>query len=166
MKGLLSRQTFASYFSYKRALYQRYEAYITDILTYTESEIDHEDLKNCTKTLERSKAFDKLELFMDGIKEDFDIHYLYILTLVDESHIMSVISAENYYDRYIDTEGNLYLGWISDDEYDEGDVAPLSQALNTDGITFFEQDTCVEDVFKRADKEMYKCKEEMHAVRE
>ena len=131
----------ASYFSYKRALYQRYEAYITDILTYTESEIDHEDLKNCTKTLERSKSYDKLELFMDGIKEDFDIHYLYILTLVDESHIMSVISAENYYDRYIDTEGNLYLGWISDDEYDEGDVAPLSQALNTDGITFFEQDT-------------------------
>ncbi|MCR5788381.1 MAG: hypothetical protein K6G83_00685 [Lachnospiraceae bacterium] len=52
----------ASYLSYKSALYQRYEAYITDILTYTESEIDHEDLKNCIETLERSESFDKLEL--------------------------------------------------------------------------------------------------------
>ncbi|MCR5788382.1 MAG: GGDEF domain-containing protein [Lachnospiraceae bacterium] len=78
---------------------------------------------------------------MDGIKEDFDIHYLYILTLVDESHIMSVISAENYYDRYVDTEGNLYLGWISDDEYDEEDIAPLRRAMEEEGITFFEQDT-------------------------
>ena len=131
----------ASYASYKSALYQRYEAYITDILTYTESEIDHEDLKDCIETLERSKAFDALELFMDGIKEDFDIHYLYILTIVDESHMMSVISAENYYDRYVDTEGNLYLGWLSDDEYDEEDIAPLSRSMDEEGVTFFEQDT-------------------------
>ena len=131
----------ASYLSYTNALYKRYEAYITDILTYTESEIDHKDLKNCIETLQRSEAYDELELFMDGIKEDFGIHYLYILTIVDKSHMMSVISAENYYDRYVDTEGNLYLGWVSDDEYDEEAIAPLSRAMNEEGVTFFEQDT-------------------------
>ena len=135
-----------SYFSLKSVLYQQFERYISDIITYVDSRIDDEDLKKCVDTLERSEKFDELELFMDNIKENFSIHYLYILKPLmsedgSEAHIMSVISAENYYDRYVDTEGNLYLGWVSDDEYSVETVKKLFEVMNSDSICFFENAT-------------------------
>ena len=134
----------ASYINYQNALYQRYEDYISDILHYVDRNIDDDDLANCVQTLERSEKYDELEKFMDGIKEDFDIHYLYILTPVHKdgsSKIMSIVSAEKYYDRYIDTEGNLYLGWISDDEYDEKTVNKLFDYMQKKEIVFYEEKT-------------------------
>ena len=133
-----------SFFNYRRALYQRYEAYITDILHYVDRQIDDDDLARCAATLERSEKFDALEKFMDSIKEDFDIHYLYILTPIRKNgvgKIMSIISAENYYDRYVSTEGNLYLGWISDDEYDEATVEELFAIMQRKDIVFYEEAT-------------------------
>lgn len=133
-----------NHFNYRRSLYKRYQAYITDILTYVDRHIDGSDLQECATTLERSQKFDELEKFMDRIKEDFDIHYLYILVPIRKdgsAKIMSVISAENYYDRYINTEGNLYLGWISDDEYSEEDVEKLFEIMKQKDIVFFEEKT-------------------------
>jgi diguanylate cyclase (GGDEF)-like protein len=54
---------------------------------------------------------------------------------------MSVFSAERYYDRHIDTEGNLYLGWISDDEFDSETAAKFMDIMNGDGISYFEEKT-------------------------
>ena len=135
---------FTSFFTYRSSLYQRYESYITDILKYVDRHIDDDDLSNCVKTLERSEKFDELEKFMDGIKEDLNIHYLYIIVPVHKDgrgRIMSIISAESYYDRYIDTEGNLYLGWISDDEYDEKTVKHLFDYMLMKDIVFYEERT-------------------------
>ena len=133
-----------SFFSYRSSLYKRYEAYISDILKYVDRHIDDDDLANCVKTLERSEKFDELEKFMDGIKEDMYVHYLYIIVPIHKDgrgRIMSVISAENYQDRYIDTEGNLYLGWISDDEYDEKTVKNLFDYMQRKDIVFREETT-------------------------
>ena len=133
-----------SFFSYRSSLYKRYQAYISDILKYVDRHIDDDDLANCVKTLERSEKFDELEKFMDGIKEDMNVHYLYIIVPIHKDgrgRIMSVISAENYQDRYIDTEGNLYLGWISDDEYDEKTVKNLFDYMQREDIVFREETT-------------------------
>ena len=133
-----------SYFSYKSALYRRYESTISDILHYVDNHIDDDDLKNCIETGERSKKYDELELFMDAIKENFDIHYLYAITPLntnEKANIMSVISAESYYDRYIDTEGNLYLGWISDDEFSAKTAQDFFDIMNSKDIVFFEEKT-------------------------
>lgn len=133
-----------SYLNYRRSLYQRFESYIHDILKYVERHIDDDDLMECSHTLVRSKKFDELEKFMDEIKEDFDIHYLYILKplIQDEKYcIMSIISAENYYDRYVNTEGNLYLGWISDDEYDKETVEKLFSIMKQNKIVYYEEAT-------------------------
>ena len=130
--------------TYKNALYQRYQSYISDILNYVDRHIDDDDLSECILTLNRSEKFDELELFMDGIKEDFSIHYLYIikpLAVRDTQNVMSVISAENHYDRYIDTEGNLYLGWISDDEFDTDTVVKFFKIMESKEIAFFEEKT-------------------------
>lgn len=133
-----------NHFNYRRVLYQGHESYMTDILRYVNRHIDPSDLKACVETLERSEKFDELEKFMDGVKEDFNVHYLYILKPVvhnGSKRIMSVISAENYYDRYVNTEGNLYLGWISDDEYSEDDVDELFETMKQIQIVFCEEVT-------------------------
>jgi len=135
---------FGSHITYKKALYQRYEAYITDILDYVDRHIDDTDLVHCIETLERSEKYDELLNFMDAIKEDFDIHYLYIikpLNINPTGNCMSVISAENYYDRYIDTEGNLYLGWISDDEFGVENVKLFFSIMEKKNPVFFEEAT-------------------------
>ncbi|MCR4589899.1 MAG: hypothetical protein K5668_03690 [Lachnospiraceae bacterium] len=135
-----------SFFSLKAALYGEYEEYLSDIIHYVDRHIDDDDLKTCVDTLNRSEKFDELELFMDGIKEDFSVHFLYILKPLrnedkTESHIMSVISAEDYHNRYEDTSGNLYLGWVSDDEYDAATVDKLFRTMEKDDICFFESPT-------------------------
>ena len=134
----------SSFFNYRRSLYRRYQSYITDIINYVDRHIDSEDLSECSQTLIRSEKYDELEQFMDAIKEDFSIHYLYIIKpLVKDGKycFMSIVSAENYYDRYVDTEGNLFLGWISDDEYDEETVKKLFTIMQQRDIVFYEEKT-------------------------
>lgn len=133
-----------SHLNYQYSLYEGYKSYIKDILHYVDTAIDAEDLKKCIETGERSPKYDALEKFMDGIKEDFSIHYLYIIKPLNTNptaNVMSVVSAENYYDRYIDTEGNLYLGWISDDEFDEETVKVYFSIMEKREPVFFEEKT-------------------------
>ncbi len=134
----------SSHLNYKRSLYEGYNSYIIDILNYVETSINAEDLKKCIETTNRSSKYNELEKFMDGIKEDFNIHYLYILKPLNTNptgNVMSVLSAENYYDRYVDTEGNLYLGWISDDEFDQKTVEKYFSIMEKREPVFFEEKT-------------------------
>lgn len=133
-----------SYFNYRSSLYQRYEIFIKNILIYVDGNIDDDDLAECIRTTKRSEKYDELEKFMDSVLEDFDIHYLYIITPVHKNGVpkmMCVVSAERYHDRYIDTEGNLYLGWISDDEYDEKTVNQFFDFMQNKEVSFFEEKT-------------------------
>lgn len=130
---------------YRNYVYDDYRGYITDILNYTRDHIDGDDLQRCIETGVESPTYKKTLLFMDDLMEHFsDIHYLYaILPLnTDETgNMMSVLSAERYYDRYVDTEGNLYLGWISDDEFDSETAAQMFEIMKGEGIVFFEEKT-------------------------
>lgn len=130
---------------YRRYVFADYQDYIRDILDYTMTEIDGDDLRVCIETGERSETFDKTLLFMDHIMDHFhDVHYFYAVLPLNTNptgNVMSVLSAERYQDRYIDTEGNLYLGWISDDEYDSETAAQLFDIMHGDEIVFFEEKT-------------------------
>lgn len=130
---------------HKRFVYNDYQQYISDILHYTMSHIDADDLKNCIETGEESDTYRETLLFMDDLIDHYqDIHYFYAvrpLNTENTGNVMSVLSAERYYDRYVDTEGNLYLGWISDDEYDSETTAQLFEIMKGDSIVFFEETT-------------------------
>ena len=130
---------------YENYVYADYRNYISGILDYTMSHIDGDDLKVCIDTREESEQYRQTLRFMDELMDHFsDIHYFYaILPLnTDETgNMMSVLSAERYYDRYVDTEGNLYLGWISDDEFDSETAAKILEIMWGDGIVYFEEAT-------------------------
>lgn len=133
-----------NYFNERNALYQRYQSHITDILRYVDSHIDDEDLKRCVETGVESEQYRETLRFMDRIMNDFSIHYLYAikpLNLNDTANVMSVLSAEDDYNRYENSEGNLYLGWISDDEYDAATVKGLFDIMAQDQIVFFVEKT-------------------------
>ena len=68
----------AAWWTHRESLYQRYEAQMTDILTYTSSHIDHDDLARCARTNTRSAAYDELQAFMDDIFANNDIKRLYL----------------------------------------------------------------------------------------
>jgi diguanylate cyclase (GGDEF)-like protein len=130
---------------YSKYVYDDYRGYITDILNYVMSNIDADDLKHCIETGEESEKYKETLLLMDNLMEHFtDIHYLYSVKPLNTEatgSVMSVLSAERYYDRYVDTEGNLYLGWISDTEYDSETASVLFDIMNGDSIVFFEEKT-------------------------
>ena len=133
-----------NYFMQKHALFQRYETYITDILHYVDSHIDDEDLLNCIETNTESEKYKETLRFMDQIMNDMSIHYLYAIkpiNLNETGNVKSVFSAEDDYNRYVDTEGNLYLGWISDDEFDVETVKKYYSIMESDKIEFFVEKT-------------------------
>ena len=130
---------------HRNFVYQDYQTYITDILNYTKSNIDGDDLEECIKTETESEKYKKTLLFMDGLINNYhDIHYFYAilpLNTNETGNVMSVLSAERYEDRYENTEGNLYLGWISEDEFDVNTVKIFFEAMNSDKTIFFEEKT-------------------------
>ncbi|WP_029322255.1 GGDEF domain-containing protein [Butyrivibrio sp. AE3004] len=133
-----------NYVGYKNALYKGYRAYITDVLKYTASFIDNDDLKNCVDTGKESEKFYELRDVMDREMEELTIHYLYIIKPLNTEttgNVMSVLSAENYKDRNSGDDDLLWLGWISDDEFDVPTVKTFFRIMNSDGITFFEEKT-------------------------
>lgn len=130
---------------YRKYVYADYRGYIADILDYTLAHIDADDLRACVESGEESEKYRETLLFMDDLMNHFsDIHYFYAilpLNTEDTGNTMSVLSAERYYDRYVDTEGNLYLGWISDDEFDAETAAQFFEILNGDRVVYFEEKT-------------------------
>ncbi len=133
-----------NYFMQKNALLKRYEAQISDILHYVDSHIDDEDLFNCIETNTESEKYKETLRFMDQIMNDMSIHYLYAIqpiNLNETGNVKSVFSAENDYNRYVDTEGNLYLGWISDDEFDVDTVKMFYSIMEKEDISFFVEKT-------------------------
>ena len=138
--------SFANHFLFTNYVYDDYQGYIEDLLGLSVAHIDGDDLKECIATGEESEKYKEALLYMDNLIDHIeDIHYLYaILPLNREEtgNVMSVFSAERYYDRYVDTEGNLYLGWISEDEFDLRTVNLFFEVMEGgDEVTYFEEET-------------------------
>lgn len=130
---------------YRNYVYDDYRGYTEDILNYIMSRIDGDDLKVCIETGVESEKYKETLRFMDDFMDHYDdIHFLYAILPLnndEKGNVMSVFSAERYYDRYIDTEGNLYLGWISDDEFDAETVNTFFDIMKNDEVVYFVEET-------------------------
>ena len=127
-----------TYNSYTGSLYSSYNARMTDILEYVYSHIDNDDLAECSRTYVESEKFKELGAFMDGIMEDFDIHYLYIVKPLssDPPLMLNIFSADTALGRETDPDG-YYLGMISDEDYESSQMIPYMEAMEKEGISFF-----------------------------
>lgn len=129
-----------TYHSYKRSLYNAYQARMTDILTYIDSHIDHDDLRYCIDNLVETDSFLATRDLIDEVYQEFDVHYLYInvpLNADATGNTMSVIDGCTVEERLYDLD-DVYFGYIMDDEYESKYAAKYLDALNGDEIAFFE----------------------------
>lgn len=136
---------FANISLYKNSVYSHYREYIAALLRFSAAHIDGDDTAACIASGEESDTYRETLRFLDDVIDHFDdVHYLYVVRPLNTAEIgntMSVFSAERYYDRYVDTEGNLYLGWVSEDEFDAATAAQFFDIMNGEGIVYFEEKT-------------------------
>ncbi|MBQ8031596.1 MAG: GGDEF domain-containing protein [Butyrivibrio sp.] len=112
---------------------------MTDIIEYVESHMDIEDLSNCVDTGVESEKYAELMDFMDGIMDDFDIHFLYIVRPIsaDTPTVMkNILSADTHVGRQTDPDG-LTLNYMIEDGYEPQYLKLYMEAMNSDEITFF-----------------------------
>ncbi|SDI87909.1 diguanylate cyclase (GGDEF) domain-containing protein [Pseudobutyrivibrio sp. 49] len=127
--------------SFRKSLYKSYEERITDILVYVHSHIDLDDLSNCVDNLEESPKYNELMHLMDDVVEQFNIHYLYIVTPLNNNetdNMLIVLSATTEYEREYHIDEDIVLGYICHDDYSAEMAQAHLDALNKDDISFLE----------------------------
>ncbi len=127
-----------TYRTYTRSLYHAYEERMNDILDYVERHIDIDDLEQCVETKQESEKFVNLIAFMDGIMEDFDVHFLYIVNpvSVEPPLMMNIISADTAWGRENEPDG-YYLGYVASEDYEPEEIQNYVEAMKSDGTVFF-----------------------------
>ena len=87
-----------SYLSFSKSLYQRYDDRLDNIVNYVHSQIDADDLYNCVQTKEHSEKYDRLQQTLNGMVDEFELFYLYIVFTRD-TLMINVISATSQAER-------------------------------------------------------------------
>ena len=132
------------YFNYKNLFIKQSQDHIRQIINYVIGYIDNDDLKQCMETNVESPKYKEMMAFLDDVKEDLEPQYLYVIKPLSEgdgNHVLVLLSAENYYDRYEYTEGNLYLGDVLEDEYTKKEVDQMRVIMGEKDIVFMESIT-------------------------
>lgn len=131
-----------SFAAYRNAMYARYEEYIRNILTYAASVIDTDDLAVCIRTGEKSEKYDALQDFLDRLRENIDVHFLYIvipLNTNETDNLQNVIAAatRDEYEHHADEL--VELNALTGDAYDAEAAARYLRAYESGHLSFFEE---------------------------
>lgn len=135
--------SFVNYHSFNRALYERYNNYLTDVLRFIESNIDTDDLYECMLTNTKSENYNEVQQLMNDILDTGNVHYLYIVTPLDieKYHtcltLMTGMTKEEILYEY---DQQNFLGDIFDD-FPIETVRSFAEAMKTPGQISFEKDT-------------------------
>ena len=128
-----------TYTSYSNSLYNSYNLRMVDILHHVVSHIDLDELRSCVENYEETEEYYDLMEYMDGIMDDFDIHYLYIMApdpTADKDIMMNVLSADTTQGRIEDPDG-YHIGTVLYDAYSDEDMARYFEAYEANTITYF-----------------------------
>lgn len=130
--------TAASFFMFSRSMYSRYDAQLTNIVTYVEHHIDADDLNKCYETGERSEKYNELQKFLNSTVDDLGLIYLYIVVPEPDNGIMiNVISATNA-EEIAAGEEDMPLRETTD-AYTVKELRRFRSAWDEDGISFFKE---------------------------
>ena len=134
-----------NYSSYRKTLYNHYEDYMTNLLTYASTRIDVDDLKECINTGKESEKFKELQGFLDGIKDGVILDWIYIIVPLNTDsvdNIKNVIAGNSKYEYEIhDGKSSVYLNMLTGDSYSPEIAEKYMKAYSGEYIAFFEDDT-------------------------
>ena len=132
-----------NYATYKRGLKNRYEAHIRDILYFTRSQIDTDDLAECIRTGVKSPKYLELQRFIDSFKDSADIHYLYVIKPLNEEpvdNVMDIIAAMSTYEKKHMPEMAVTLNGLTGSGYSVESVRKYLESTKKRTISFFTAD--------------------------
>jgi len=133
---------FATYF---KGVVGRYQVYLNDILSLALTEIDADDLEKCIETKNKSEAFEKTQDFLNRVKENYDIEYIYIVKPLNTNEVdnmMDVMAGITDKEAKEDFEYySVKLGNLTGDGY-TGEVAgKYLESLESHETTYFSNKT-------------------------
>ena len=115
--------SFATYGIYSSTMYGRYQKQMASILTYVQEHIDHDDMAECARTYVESEKYKEFQEFIDNFIDYYDdVHYIYIMQVLDESEpvdIRVICSGNSTYEKENDPDMLLYLGDGEEGWYDK-----------------------------------------------
>ena len=132
-----------NYIFFSRALYGRYNTFLTDTLQFIDHKIDKDDLFECIETLEKSENYEEVQQLMNDMLDTSGIHYLYIITPLDADNThtcftvmtgMTKDEIENHYDE------QNFLGDVFDD-FPPQTVQHFIDAMKKPGEVTFDKDS-------------------------
>ena len=134
----------AQYYTSHRILYRQYENRISSILNYAQSGIDPDDLAQCIRNGTKSEQFQKTQEFIDQIKEQTGVHYLYIIVPLNSAptdNIMNVMAAVTQDEYENDPEAIVTLDELTGDAYSPETAGKYYDAYQSENDSFFENST-------------------------
>ena len=133
-----------SYSNYRTILFGQYEDSITDLLNYTASYIDTDDLKECIDTNTKSEKFNELQDFLNMMKESVRVEFIYVVVPQNEKgtdSLKSIIAGISKEEAENDKERIVELNTFSGDYYSANTAQKFMEAYKTGNLSFFEVDS-------------------------
>ncbi|MBO4217601.1 MAG: diguanylate cyclase [Clostridia bacterium] len=123
---------------FSAALYDQFDSKLTGVVTYIENNVDADDLKVCLETGKPSEKYDELQAFLNGMIDDMDIDYIYIVIPSPSEKVMiNAVSATSAAERAAGETDMPIL--YTTDAYSAEELAIYRSYWDADGINFFEE---------------------------
>lgn len=131
--------------TYATKVLDRYQVYLSDLLTYASSQIDADDLQACIDSGEKSDKFEQEQALLDAIKEHYRVDYIYIykpLNTDDVGNMMNVMAGITSQERAEDEAYySVELGSLTGDANSAEVAGHFMEGMDSKEVTFFSQDT-------------------------
>ena len=130
------------YFSIRHTFYQSYRDYIGNVLHYAASGIDTDDLAECIRTGKESEKYKTLQTYLDHIKSNIDMHFLYIIIPLNtekKDNIQNVMAAATEYEYEFESDELVHLNALTGDAYSPAAAKKYLEAFQSGQLTFFEE---------------------------
>jgi len=123
-------------------LYDSYRSRIDNILDFAMAGIDADDLAECIRTGETSPKYDELQKYLDSIKDNVDLDFLYIivpLSAEETDNIQNVIAAMSSYEKEYEPENVVSLNELTGDSYSSDTARQYLEAYDSGVRCYFEE---------------------------
>ena len=98
---LILLSSLVTYRMYTSSMYERYQKQMASILDYVEAHIDNDDMAECARTYVESEKYRQFQEFFDDFIDHYeDVHYLYIMQIIDPDapiNVREICAANSTY---------------------------------------------------------------------
>jgi sigma-B regulation protein RsbU (phosphoserine phosphatase) len=131
--------------TYSTKVLERYQIYLSDLLTFAASQIDADDMQACIDSGEKSETFEMEQKLLDAIKEHYRVDYIYIykpLNTNDVDNMMNVMAGITSQERAEDEAYySVELGSLTGEDNSAEVAGHFMEGMDSEDVTFFAQNT-------------------------